>query len=118
MFDFKMDAHMHFDLYENRKEVVDYIIEQKSYTIAVTNLPDIYKRYIDRYSNPYLRIALGFHPELCVQYKKQLSMFKELSDSTRFIGEIGLDYSNASEYERYGGTSWWNSWKSWKDFSK
>ena len=40
-----MDAHMHFDLYKNRQDVLDYIEENKSYTIAVTNLPDLYRRY-------------------------------------------------------------------------
>lgn len=34
---FNMDAHMHFDLYRNREDVLNYIEENKSYTIAVTN---------------------------------------------------------------------------------
>lgn len=101
MFDFKMDAHMHFDLYDDRQAIVDYIKIQKSYTIAVTNLPDVYRRYINKYNeNPYLRIALGFHPELCVQYKNQISIFYDVCNTTRFIGEIGLDYSNANANEK------------------
>ena len=101
MFDFKMDAHMHFDLYDDRQAIVDYIISQKSYTIAVTNLPDIYKRYINKYeSSSYFKVALGLHPELSVKYKSQLSLFRELCGTTRFIGEIGLDYAVANEYEK------------------
>ena len=100
MFDYKMDAHMHFDLYNDRQAVIDYISAQKSYTSAVTNLPDIYKRYVNKYdNNPYLKIALGFHPELCTKYANQLSLFKALCDTTRFIGEIGLDYSNTSDHD-------------------
>lgn len=41
---FKMDTHMHFDLYNNRNEVLDYIENNHSYTIAVTNLPDLFER--------------------------------------------------------------------------
>ena len=45
MFEFSMDAHMHFDLYENRDKVLEYIESKKSYTIAVTNLPELFQRY-------------------------------------------------------------------------
>ena len=38
MFDFYMDAHMHFDLYDERNEILRYVEKKKSYTIAVTNL--------------------------------------------------------------------------------
>ena len=45
MNEFLMDAHMHFDLYKDKIEVLHYIEAVKSYTIAMTNLPDIYNRY-------------------------------------------------------------------------
>ena len=41
---FRMDPHMHFDLYNNHNEVLDYIEDNNSYTIAVTNLPDLFER--------------------------------------------------------------------------
>ena len=44
---FNMDSHMHFDLYKNRQDVLNYIEENKSYTIAVTNLLDLYKKYFE-----------------------------------------------------------------------
>lgn len=91
---FNMDAHMHFDLYKNRQAVLNYIDEHKSYTIAVTNLPSLYKRYYEeKWNYKYIRLALGFHPELVAQYDNQIEMFKELFRTTRFIGEVGLDYS-------------------------
>ncbi len=87
---------MHFDLYDNRDGIVQYIEEQESYTIAATNLPDIYKRYLDKYTDKkYVKIAVGMHPELSVEYKRQLPIFKQMVNTTRFIGEVGLDYSNA-----------------------
>lgn len=101
MFEFSMDAHMHFDLYENRDEVLEYIESQKSYTIAVTNLPELFQKYSKKYTDKkYVKIALGFHPELVGEYKSQQSLFRELVDETRFIGEIGLDFSNTSDEEK------------------
>ena len=46
---FLMDAHMHFDLYKKREVGLSYIEENHSYTIAVTNLPELYERYYRRY---------------------------------------------------------------------
>lgn len=95
---FNMDAHMHFDLYRNREDVLNYIEENKSYTIAVTNLPDLYKRYfMEGWNYQYIRLALGFHPELAAQYENQFEIFKECIQSSRFIGEVGLDYSIKDE---------------------
>ena len=46
MSNFKFDTHMHFDLYEERDKILNYVEANKSYTIAVTNLPDLYERYL------------------------------------------------------------------------
>lgn len=93
MFDFYMDAHMHFDLYNDISEILKYVEQIKSYTIAVTNLPQLFKMYKSQnVENKYFQLALGFHPELVNQYINQKTMFKKLINETRFIGEIGLDY--------------------------
>lgn len=93
---FKSDTHMHFDLYKDRDAVMNYIEAQHSYTLAMTNLPEIYERYIGLYNNyKYVRIALGFHPELAYRYQHQILTFRRLSSSTRYIGEVGLDYKTA-----------------------
>ena len=97
MFEFSMDAHMHFDLYENRDEVLEYIESKKSYTIAVTNLPELFQRYDKKYvDKKFVKIALGFHPELVEEYKYQQGLFHQLVNKTRFIGEVGLDFADAS----------------------
>ena len=101
MFEFSMDAHMHFDLYENRDKVLEYIESKKSYTIAVTNLPELFQRYDKKYADKkFVKIALGVHPELVAEYKYQQVLFHQLVDKTRFIGEVGLDFAGASDIEK------------------
>lgn len=90
---FRYDTHMHIDLYKNTKQVMDYIEENKSYTIAVTNLPVLYEKYSRQYQNlKYIRFALGLHPELVFQYKEQIPLLLEYIKDTKYIGEVGLDY--------------------------
>lgn len=94
MDNFLMDAHMHFDLYKKREDVLSYIEAHHSYTIAVTNLPELYERYYQKYANfKHIKIALGFHPELVFQYQKQLPTFLKYVEMTRYIGEVGLDFT-------------------------
>lgn len=98
MFNFYMDAHLHFDLFDDRNKILRYVEQKESYTIAVTNLPQLFERYKKHYmGNKYFQLALGFHPELVYQYSNQQMLFKELINETRFIGEIGLDYSKKSK---------------------
>ncbi len=98
MFNFYMDAHMHFDLYDDRNEILRCVEQKKSYTIAVTNLPQLFEKYKHQYvENKYFQLALGFHPELVHQYSNQQMLFKELINETRFIGEIGLDFAKKSK---------------------
>ncbi|WP_433938501.1 Qat anti-phage system TatD family nuclease QatD [Paenibacillus lautus] len=93
MDNFRYDTHMHVDLYKNTKQVIDYIEENKSYTIAVTNLPILYEKYCKQYQNlKYVRFALGLHPELAFQYKEQIPLMIEQIKSAKYIGEVGLDY--------------------------
>lgn len=98
MFEFNMDAHLHFDLYDNREQVLQYVKNHKSYTIAVTNLPQLFTRYKKICEgNEYVQLALGFHPELVYEFKNQELLFKKLVDETRYIGEVGLDFAKKSK---------------------
>lgn len=98
---FRMDTHMHFDLYKDRNAVLDYIENFKSYTIAVTNLPDLYEHYYHMQgSRKHIQYALGFHPELVQKYANQIQKFDRLISTTRFIGEVGLDYSSKDSADR------------------
>ena len=101
MIKFRMDTHMHFDLYNNRNEVLDYIEDNNSYTIAVTNLPDLFERYLHLCDKrKFVQIALGFHPELACQYSHQILKFDRYLSTTRYIGEIGLDFTTKDKTNR------------------
>lgn len=94
MRNFLMDAHMHFDLYKDRDKVVRFIEESQSYTIAMTNLPVLFEKYMKTYNGyKYIKLALGFHPELAYEYQQQLPIFLKNIEQARYIGEIGLDFT-------------------------
>lgn len=98
---FRMDTHMHFDLYKNYNEVLNYIEENNSYTIAVTNLPDLFERYLHLCDKRrFVKIALGFHPELVYQFSNQLYKFDRCISKTRYIGEVGLDFTTRDRFNR------------------
>lgn len=91
---FLMDAHLHVDLYKNRDEILRYIENQQSYTIAVTNLPSLFEKYLIEYCNlKYVKFALGYHPELIAEYGNQMPIFMKNIKNTRYIGEVGLDFT-------------------------
>lgn len=98
---FKFDTHMHLDLFKNRDAIISYIEKEKSYTIAMTNLPILYNKYINTYSNlKYIRFALGFHPELVCEYRNQLGIFLKDIKNAKYIGEVGLDYKVKEQENR------------------
>ncbi|MEB9672731.1 MULTISPECIES: Qat anti-phage system TatD family nuclease QatD [Bacillus cereus group] len=91
---FYHDTHLHLDLYKNTYEIIEYINSFKSYTIAVTNLPILYERAMKTFpKSKYIRFAVGFHPELIQQFSEQIPLFYEKIKKSRYIGEIGLDFS-------------------------
>jgi len=88
------DVHAHLDLYKNRDEVISKAEQSKIYVISMTNLPELYEKYVREYpSLSHVRFALGLHPELVKDHTKQLPLFLSLLQKARYIGEIGLDYS-------------------------
>ncbi|KIY20662.1 Qat anti-phage system TatD family nuclease QatD [Mesobacillus subterraneus] len=97
----KYDTHAHIDLYKNMKDCINYIESSRSYTIVMTNVPDLYKRYIREHAKyKYVRFALGLHPELVHQYKSQISIFHEFVKTSRYIGEVGLDFTKGVDQEQ------------------
>lgn len=86
------DTHLHLDLFANPKEIIKAIEIQKCYTIAVTNLPQVFLNTKKLCGNSkYVRPALGYHPELAHKFNNQFELFCKLLDETRYIGEIGID---------------------------
>lgn len=86
------DTHLHLDLFADPIKVTNYIEQKGIYTIAVTNLPQVFKNTQKLCSGlKFIRPALGYHPELAFKYNNQIGLFNELVNQTRYIGEIGLD---------------------------
>ena len=86
------DTHFHLDLQKDRAAVLREIESSQIYTIAVTNLPDLYQKERTEFNSKYIRIALGFHPELVHQYRRQVPVMWNLLPEARYVGEVGLDY--------------------------
>ena len=60
----------------------------------LTNLPVLYEKEKQQYDSPYIRTALGFHPELIGEYKKYIPLMWEKLSEARYIGEVGLDFTD------------------------
>lgn len=89
-----VDSHCHIDLYPSPADVVSGAESNKVYTIAVTNTPSVYSHTARLVENSkFVRPALGLHPQLVHLKKHELSLFRDLLKDTRYVGEVGLDYS-------------------------
>lgn len=93
------DTHFHLDLQKNKSEAIREIEEKQIYTIAVTNLPDLYRKESIEIASKYIRFALGFHPELLHLYKEQIPLMWEFLSEARYIGEVGLDFVDTTHKE-------------------
>jgi len=91
------DTHCHLDLQKSRLNTLREIERHKIYTIAVTNLPPLYVKLKDEIDSKFVRIALGFHPELLEQYQKYISEMWELLPNAKYIGEVGIDLKAGKE---------------------
>ncbi|MGR3178803.1 MAG: TatD family hydrolase [Candidatus Anammoxibacter sp.] len=95
------DTHFHLDLYnDDIPQIVEDIEMLASYTIAVTNLPPLYSKLNKTINSKYIRVALGFHPELITEYKKYIPEMWRYLDNVKYIGEVGLDLKEKSEIDR------------------
>ena len=94
--EYLFDTHFHLDLQKDRAAAIRQIEEQRIYTIAVTNLPELYRKEKSEIASKYIRFALGFHPELVHQFPTQIPMMWDLLSEARYIGEVGLDFVDVS----------------------
>ena len=85
------DTHLHLDLQQARSIVLEEIDSNNIYTIAVTNLPPLFEKLSKEVNNKYVRIALGFHPELIGQYQRYIPDMWRLLPDAKYIGEVGID---------------------------
>lgn len=88
------DTHFHLDLQKDISAAINEINSNQIYTIAMTNLPVLYEKELRKYESSYIRVALGFHPELVVEYQKMIPVMWKLLPNVRYIGEVGLDFTD------------------------
>lgn len=96
-----LDAHCHIDLYDDHRTVVAMAEQMHIHTIAVTNAPSVffYTRDLTQECQ-FVRAAAGFHPELVYSRRAELHQLWPLLESTRYIGEVGLDYVTSDHADR------------------
>ncbi len=96
-----VDTHCHIDLYDNPSAVAAKAEINRIYTIAVTNLPSTFGQVESLLrGRKYLRPALGLHPQNAYRYHFEMARMWGLLARTRFVGEIGLDYSTTDSADR------------------
>ena len=93
------DTHFHLDLYDNIPKIIEEIEKREIFTIAVTNLPVLFNKLDKQIYSKYIRVALGFHPELITQYSKYIPQMWDLIEQVRYVGEVGLDLKNKSKVD-------------------
>lgn len=89
-----IDTHCHFDMMPNPEGYISAKEKAGDIVIGMTNLPSHFKigqSHLIGYK--HIRLALGLHPLLAAENRKELTLFKRLVDQTPYIGEIGLDFS-------------------------
>jgi TatD DNase family protein len=89
------------DLWGNPIEILNEIESEQVYTIAVTNSPSVFNyTYTNTLGKKYVQPSLGLHPELAFQRKRDITEFINNIKKTRYIGEVGLDYSTKDLSDR------------------
>jgi TatD DNase family protein len=91
-----VDVHCHVDLLNSPLKVLHQADRQSIGIVAATNTPSVFEQTAKmaattRYTHP----ALGLHPQLVKERTAELKLMWQLFDRTRFIGEIGLDYTDS-----------------------
>lgn len=96
-----VDTHCHLDLYPDPRKVMAETEAQRVVTIAVTNAPSVFRQTAILVKGcRYIRPAVGLHPELVVSRAAELPLMWPLLEETRYVGEVGLDYSETSQASR------------------
>ena len=95
-----IDTHCHIDLYPHYKSLIENTEKEQIYTIAVTNTPSVF-RQTEKLAKgkKYIRAALGFHPQLVAQRYSELDLMLSMLNETKYIGEIGLDFTTNHKKE-------------------
>lgn len=88
------DMHCHVDLMQSMVEFSQSAMEERINLVAMTTTPKAYeieKEKLRGFSN--IQVALGLHPQLVSERMHELALVEKYICTTRFIGEIGLDFN-------------------------
>jgi len=89
-----VDYHCHLDLYPDYANQFSACTENRIATLAVTTTPRAWPRNRElAASSPFVRVGLGFHPQLVADRSVEFHLFERHFSDSRFIGEVGLDAS-------------------------
>jgi TatD DNase family protein len=92
------DTHYHLDHAADPDRVVEDLERERIFCIAVTLRPGDFPltQALTR-GRRYVRPALGYHPIHVTGAAEPLEEFREFLPETRYIGEVGLDYTAEAE---------------------
>lgn len=91
-----VDAHCHVDLLPHWQRVLQDMEAQGQFTFAVTTTPKAWliEREVTQGFH-YVRVGVGLHPQVVRDRASELSTLERSIPLTRFVGEVGLDGSDA-----------------------
>jgi TatD DNase family protein len=97
-----IDTHCHADAYFRLSEVVADVEHSDVRTIAVTNRPgNFFKLKARLADHERIRVATGIHPlEAGNVSPDEIQAFARSLDDTRYVGEVGLDFSQSGRTTR------------------
>ena len=93
-----IDCHVHLDLYDYPDQIIHEYEARQIYALFVTFLPELFERsFLKVQRCRFVRMGLGYHPEMVRDYPFREEVFKKYFDSTKYLGEVGLDFSKKNE---------------------
>lgn len=93
-----IDTHVHIDFFSDPIKIATAYENLKIYTMFVTNLPEIFEKHYPVFQKyKYVRLCLGYHPQIANEFQFDKHLFSQLAKKTKYIGEVGLDFSNESK---------------------
>jgi len=94
-----VDSHCHINFFSNPGDIALECERRKVHTIYVTTLPSQFDetyKYVEELN--YIYPALGFHClESNFNLEKEKSLFIKNIENTKYIGEVGLDFSTRAK---------------------
>lgn len=91
-----IDAHCHLDQIDSPEAIAKEAEARSITVVAVTNLPSHYAMSLAPLRGfKFVKPALGYHPLMVAANPQEMMPFIRLARAAEFIGEVGLDFSQA-----------------------